>query len=145
MVEQLKFVDSHNIAGCLVEPPVAHQEFKSMMVGLNNYRISHALRANLVIHRDLITELSKIDSINKQGVDGVDSIESMVKGTQIIISQQVIQEVLEFGDASTFPIMCYEGTYLLTMKKLLPPYWRFLTFSFVICISRMKGGGGGLC
>ncbi|CAI9285741.1 unnamed protein product [Lactuca saligna] len=101
MAEQLKFVDSHNVAGYLMDPPPAHQEFKSMMR----------------------------------------------------IYEQVIREVLEFGDASAFPIeysadqvkevlemMCYEGTYPPTIKKLLPPYWRFLTHSFVICISRRKGG-----
>nr|KAJ0228344.1 hypothetical protein LSAT_V11C100030670 [Lactuca sativa] len=79
----------------------------------------------------------------------------MVKGTQVIIFEQIIQEVLKFGDASTLPIeysvdrvkevlekMCYEGNYPPTIKKLLPPYWRFLAHSFVIFISRRKGGSG---
>ena len=55
--------------------------------------------------------------------------------------------VLEFGDAFAFLIdyfadqvkevmekMYYNGTYPPTIKKLLPPYWRFLAYSFVICI-----------
>ena len=36
--------------------------------------------------------------------DGVGALESMVKGTQVIISKQVIREVHEFGDAFAFPI-----------------------------------------
>ena len=56
MAEQLKFLDSHNIAGYLMDPLTAHQEFKSMMVGLYNCRISQALRANPIIHKDLITD-----------------------------------------------------------------------------------------
>ncbi|CAI9264259.1 unnamed protein product [Lactuca saligna] len=34
--------------------------------------------------------------------------------------------------------MGYEGVFPPTLKKLLPPYWRFLAHSFVICISGGK-------
>ncbi|CAI9262038.1 unnamed protein product [Lactuca saligna] len=77
----------------------------------------------------------------------------MLKGTQGLISEHVIREVLEFGDASAFLIeysvdqvkevlakMCYDGTYPPTIKKLLPPYGKFLVHSFVIGISGRKGG-----
>ena len=56
MAEQLKLIDSHNIVGYIMDPPAVHQQFKSMMVGFNNYRISQALRSNPVIHKDLIIE-----------------------------------------------------------------------------------------
>lgn len=153
MVDQLKFVDSHNIAGYFLDPPVAHNEFKSMIVGLNNCRIYHALRSNIVIYKDLVTEFCKNAAINKHGADGVGTIESMVKGTQVIVSEQIIREVLEFGDVYVFAIdyipnqvkgvlekMCCEGTYPPTIKKLLPLFWRFLAHCFVICISGRKGG-----
>ena len=86
MPEQLKFVDSYNIAGYLMDPAAAYQEFKSMMAGLNNCRISQAFRANLVIHIDLIIEFWKNASINKLGADGAGTVESMLIGTQVIVS-----------------------------------------------------------
>lgn len=99
-------------------------------MGLNNCRISHALRSNSVIYKDLITEFWKNALINKLGEDEVDVVKSMVKGTQIIVYEQVIREVLEFGDAPTFPVefsahqvrealekMCYEGTYPLPSRS----------------------------
>nr|KAJ0209035.1 hypothetical protein LSAT_V11C400186260 [Lactuca sativa] len=98
---------------------------------------SFSLQYLRVIHRDVITEFWKNALINKLGADGAGTVELMVKGTQVTIFEQVIREVLEFGDASAFPIeysadqvkevlekMCYEGTYPPTIKKLLPPYWR---------------------
>lgn len=42
--EPMKFVDIHKIDGCLVDPPLVHKEFKSMIVGLNTCRLSHALQ-----------------------------------------------------------------------------------------------------
>ena len=103
MVDQLKFVDSHNIAGYFLDPPVAHNEFKSMIVGLNNVRISHALCVNPVIHKDLNNDFWRNASFNCAGADGAGVIESYVKGKQIIIVEQVIQEVLQFGDLAAFP------------------------------------------
>ncbi|CAI9302404.1 unnamed protein product [Lactuca saligna] len=153
MVDQLKFVESHNIAGYLLDLPAAHKEFKSMIASLNNCSISHTLRSNPVIYKGIITKFWKNSSISKQGADGAGAVESLVKGTPVIISEQVIQEVLEFGDAPIFPVeysadqvkgflekMCYEGTYPPTFKKLLSPFWRLLAHYFVICISGRKGG-----
>ncbi|XP_023731397.1 uncharacterized mitochondrial protein AtMg00810-like [Lactuca sativa] len=36
--------------------------------------------------------------------------------------------------------MGYEGTFPPTIKKLFPPYWRFLAHVFVSCISRRRTG-----
>ena len=36
--------------------------------------------------------------------------------------------------------MGYEGTFPPTVKKLLPPYWRFLAHVFVSCISGRRSG-----
>ncbi|CAI9274834.1 unnamed protein product [Lactuca saligna] len=90
-----------------MDPPAAHQEFKSMMVGLNNCRICHALRANPVIHKDLITEFWINASINKQGADGAGVVESMVKGTQVIVSDQRSSDTLDMKalGPNTFGLM----------------------------------------
>lgn len=124
-----------------------------MITGLNSCRISQALRASPVIHIDMITDFWKNAAINKQGADGAGTVESTVNGVKVIISEQTIREVLEFGDAPEFPTefsadrvkealekMCYEGSYPPTIKKLLPPFWRFLAHTFVSCISGRKGG-----
>ena len=62
---ELKFVESHNIAGYLMDPPTAHKEFQSMIVGLNSCRISHALRVNPAICKDLVTDFWRNASVNK--------------------------------------------------------------------------------
>lgn len=149
----LKFSDHHNIAACLSDPPQSHQEFKSMVYGLNNCRLTHAIRTNPVIYKSLVGEFWDKASINKEGADGEGIVESVVKGRKVIVSEQTIREVLQFGDQPGFPTeipvdqikevlerMRYEGTFPPTIKKLLPPYWRFLAHSFVICISGRKGG-----
>lgn len=90
-MEQLKFVDSCSIVGYLLDPPAAQNEFNSMIMGLNNCMISHDLRSNPVIYKDLINKFWKNSSINKQGADGVGVVELMVKGTQVIIFEQVMR------------------------------------------------------
>ena len=47
------FEKDHNVVCFLSDPPVDHEkEFKSMIVGLNTCRISHALRESPVILAD---------------------------------------------------------------------------------------------
>ena len=117
-----------------MDPPASHQEFQSLIAGLNQCRISHALRATPMIHKNLITDFWLNALVVKQ-TDGVEAIESTVQGTSVVISEETIHEVLDFGDSPDFPIeyyvdrvrevlekMGYEGVYPSTMKKLLPPY-----------------------
>lgn len=78
-------------------------------------------------------------------------MESVIQGRKIVVSEQTIRDVLQIEDQLGFPTkipvekteevlerMGYEGVFPPTMKKLLPPYWRFLAHSFVICISGRK-------
>ncbi|CAI9263666.1 unnamed protein product [Lactuca saligna] len=124
-----------------------------MIMGLNNCRISHVLRSNPFVFKDLIVDFWKNASVNNKGEGGVGNIESVIKGINIVISEQIIRDVLEFGDALKLPTkypsskvkevlekMCYEGTYPPTIKKQRPPYWRFLAHYFIICISGRKSG-----
>lgn len=128
-----------------------------MVHGLNNCKITHALRVNPVIYKDLVRVLWDKDSINEIGADGAGTLQSTVKGKKIIESEQIIREVLIFGDQPGFPSkisatlirevlerMFYEGTFPPTFKKLLLPYWRFLAHTFVICNSSSKRGADGI-
>ncbi|MFS7997555.1 hypothetical protein Hanom_Chr12g01143131 [Helianthus anomalus] len=45
-----------NIAFFLGEPPKGHEDFKSMIVGLNTCWLAHALRENLIIREYWIKE-----------------------------------------------------------------------------------------
>ncbi|KAL4583180.1 hypothetical protein LXL04_007746 [Taraxacum kok-saghyz] len=134
MVE-LKFYDTHNIAGYLLDPPAAHREFQSMIDGLNQCRISNALRMNPAICKNLINDFWKNASVNKQGANEAEAIESTVRGTALVITKQTIREVLEFSAQPSYQIeyladqvlavlkrMGYEGKYPSTLNKLLPPY-----------------------
>ncbi|KAL4590858.1 hypothetical protein LXL04_003803 [Taraxacum kok-saghyz] len=96
MADELKFVESHNITGYLMDPPAAHKEFQSMIAGLNSCRISYALRANPVIRKDLVIDFWRNASVNKQGADGAEAIESKVQGSQVVVTEQTIREVLEW-------------------------------------------------
>ena len=64
------------------------------------------------------------------------------------MTEKIIREVLRINDIPRFPTeistdqteeivekMGYEGVFHSTIKKLFPPYWRFLAHSFIICIS----------
>ncbi|MFS7963931.1 hypothetical protein Hanom_Chr08g00744151 [Helianthus anomalus] len=50
------FEKSMNISCFLREPPKGHEEFKSMIVGLNTCRLAHALRENPIIREDWIRD-----------------------------------------------------------------------------------------
>lgn len=149
----LKFVDTHNIAGHLYDPPAAHREFKSMIVGLNTCRISHALRENPVICKQMVTEFWNNASINQRRPDGIVSIDSRIQMKPIVITEAIVREALLFGDQPDYPTeypteavsevitrMGYEGSYPPAVKKLFHPYWRFLIHTFFTCVSGRKGG-----
>ncbi|CAI9295547.1 unnamed protein product [Lactuca saligna] len=115
--------------------------------------ITHALRVNPFIYKDLVREFWNKDSINEVGADDAGTVESTVKEKMIIVSEKTIREVLRFGDQPGFLIeiyvdqikevlerMYYERTFPPTLKKLLPPYWCFLAHTFEICILGRKMG-----
>ena len=153
MAGALKFADNHNIVGHLPEPPPIHNDFTSLIVGLNACSITHAVNANPLITRELIIGFWENAQFNKDGANGAGTLESNVRGTHVVISEQSIRRVLRFGDQPTFPtdfsiekvrealhLMSYEGQYPPTIKKLLPPFWRLLAHIFMHCVSGRKGG-----
>lgn len=148
----MKFVDNQNIATCLSDPPASRQEFKSMVHCLNTCRISHAIRSNPVIYKSLVSGFWEKVVFNQKGANGAGSINSILKGKKVVVIEQIIREVLRFGDqpSSLTEIQTdlilevlekigYEGTFPPTMKKLFPPYWSFLSQTFVICVSGRIG------
>ncbi|KAM0069629.1 hypothetical protein Hdeb2414_s0001g00003821 [Helianthus debilis subsp. tardiflorus] len=139
-----------NVASYLSDPPKGFEMYKSMVVGLNTCRLAHSLRENPVIREDWIKDLWD-NAMAKKG-DAV--IKSKVQGTKVLVNEQDIREVLLFGDKADDPVeypkekvmevlvkMSYEGAVPPpTFKKLLHPYWRFLTHIYLVRISGNKSG-----
>ena len=64
------------------------------------------------------------------------TVDSVIQGTKVMISEEVIREVLQFGDSLDAELelyvptvrralftMGYEGKYPPTSKKIMPPFW----------------------
>lgn len=148
----LKFAGSHNLKIVLDEPPVAHGEVKSVIHELRECCLSTALTVNPVVYQDIIREFWKTTKL-KKGNNSVVVVEADVKGCKFVIIEQSIRDALLIDDQSTFPTeivvdvaqeildkMGYEGKFPPTIKKLLPPYWRFLAHIYVTCISGRRTG-----
>ena len=130
----LKFVDMHNLAIVLDDPPAAHSQFKSMIYRLRECCLSCAITVNPIIYQNIIWEFWQTACMTK--VKGEITIEAIVKGCKIKITDQYIRDTLLVNEESNFPNeigiddvqgvlqrMGYEGVYPPTMKKVLPPYW----------------------
>ena len=146
---ELKFVDLHNQAMSLTDPPSSQRVFQSMIDGLKQCCLFYAFETNPDKCSICIADFWKNATHNKEG----EAIESTVRGTPMTVTEQTIREVLRFRDQPSFPTeypadkvvpiltrMGYEGSYPSTKKKYLPPFWRFLFHSFNCCLSGKKGG-----
>ena len=146
---ELRFVDIHNTVCHFTDPPKAYSFFKSLVVGLNNCKVTYALQTNPTIHKKLILDFWHNASLAKKS----DRIKSSVLGTSVYISEKTVRKVLKFKDSPDFPIefpavqirdvlerMSYEGSFPPTIKKLLHPYWRLLFHVFFSCLTGRKGG-----
>ncbi|KAL7617903.1 hypothetical protein Lser_V15G04026 [Lactuca serriola] len=147
----LKTTEMHKLAIVLDDPLVAHREFMSMMYRLRECCLDHAITVNPVIYENLIQEFwrsAKVIEMNKEL-----TIEAVVQNCKIRISEQYIRDTLLILDEPDYPIeaeakeipqildrMGYEGSYPPTVKKLLPPYWRFLAHVFISCMSGKRSG-----
>ncbi|KAJ0874103.1 hypothetical protein HanPSC8_Chr11g0460171 [Helianthus annuus] len=148
---QLEVNEFHNQAGFLSNSPADQTElFGSLIRGLNNCPLTHALRTNPVICSKCINAFWNTAKVNRQGAG---SIEATIQKRKIIVSEAVIREVLRFGDQPHHPTvydhdrvqaalrrMSYEGGYPTVLKKLFPPYWRLLIHFFLQCVAENKGG-----
>ncbi|KAL7596831.1 hypothetical protein Lser_V15G29616 [Lactuca serriola] len=147
----LKFADMYNLVIVLDDPPVAHSEFNSMIYRLRECCLSCAITVNPIICQNIVREFWQTTKMSE--VKGEMSIEAVVKGCRIKITEQYIRDTLLINDESNFPTeigtddiqrvlgqMGYEGIFPRTVKKILPPYWRFLAHVFVSYISGRISG-----
>ena len=149
---ELQFVVKHNQAVALSNAPADKQIYQSMINGLKRSHLSYALQENPDMCKVCVTDFWENAVHDKLRKDG-EAIQSKVRGTPVIVTEQTIREVLKFEDQPSFPTeyptkkivpvlkrMGYEGTYPSTKKKFLPPFWRFLFHLYNNCLSGKKGG-----
>ena len=142
-----EFVSEHNMKAFLEDPPVGHELFKSLIVGLNNSPIVYAISCDPVVCRECITDFWKTATLNKIS----NRIEATVRKQRVIITEKMIRDALHFGDQPSFPVsfskdalmphllrMGYEGDKRKLMRKLFHPYWRMLIHVIVACLSGRK-------
>ena len=144
-----KFIADHNMKAYLEDPPVGHEQFKSLIVGLNNSPIMYAISYDPVVCRECIKDFWNTATLNKR----TDQIEAVVRKQKITISENMVREALHFGDRPDFSTtfakdvlmphlkrMGYEGDKKKLLRKLFHPYWRMLIHVIVACLSGRKGG-----
>ncbi|KAM0017116.1 hypothetical protein Hdeb2414_s0028g00704361 [Helianthus debilis subsp. tardiflorus] len=148
----LKFIASHNQVAYLAPPPVKHKQlYTSLIKGLNTCRIVHALRDNPVVYESLIRDFWKTAKVEIS--EGKGAIAAEIDGTKIVVTEQIIREVLQFNDQETDPIelaagtiedilprLSYEGRFPPLIKKFVHPYWRLLLHMFLLCMTENRGG-----
>ncbi|KAM0063565.1 hypothetical protein Hdeb2414_s0003g00092381 [Helianthus debilis subsp. tardiflorus] len=90
---------SHNQAGYLLDPPAEHHdEFITMIAGLNTCHITHALKANPIICNDMVKDFWLSAKVNRSRARGAGSVDAKIQGKDIIITEAVVREVLKFED-----------------------------------------------
>ncbi|KAJ0870330.1 hypothetical protein HanRHA438_Chr11g0499151 [Helianthus annuus] len=150
----LKFIPTHNQAGYLAPPLEKHKKmYTSLMKGLNNCRIVHALRENPVIYESLIQDFWKNARFDALEADGKGAVVTEIQKKVVIVIEQMIREVLQFNDQETdsvelpagtveaiLPRLSYEGKYPPLIKKFVHRYWRLLVHMFILCMTENRGG-----
>ncbi|MFS7937182.1 hypothetical protein Hanom_Chr05g00424641 [Helianthus anomalus] len=125
----------HNQVGYLSDPPTEHFDmFNSMIVSLNNSRITHALKTNHVICHDTLQDFWLSAKVKRTWRDAARSIKAKMLKKEVIITKAIIRKVLQFEDQPEHPTtfepgnaitalrrMIYEEDYPMMLKKLFPP------------------------
>ncbi|KAL8199677.1 hypothetical protein R6Q57_013245 [Mikania cordata] len=148
----LRFVSDHNMTAFLGDPPEKHSEFRSMVDGLILSPVNYAIMEHPSIVTDFIRGFWSTIEEHTDSL-GTLSIVGKVQGQPIVITEQILQECLQFGDKADNPVeldqelvnrtvyqIGHEGAYPPTEKKLLHPYWRYLAHVVTQCLSGRKGG-----
>ena len=92
-------VDTHNQGGFLFDAPADHEEFQSMIVDLRACPLAYALSTSSIIYKELIVAFWTNACFVKDDMIVV----STVQGTNVVISEAIIREVLQINDKSSYP------------------------------------------
>ncbi|CAI9298701.1 unnamed protein product [Lactuca saligna] len=143
----LEFAKVHNSAIFVEDPPVAHNDLKFIVDSLKKCCLVHALTTYPAIYQSLIKDIWRSVVVKKDNKDEK-YIEATIKGKKVQVSESIIRESLQIDDISEYSMeinvhqtqdvidhMGYEETFPPTIKKLLPPCWKYLAHVFVSCIS----------
>lgn len=93
----------HNLAIVLADLPVAHGEFRSMIHGLKECCLASAITMNTVVYQNIIREFWQTAKM-KRDDDGAVTVDAIVKGCKVVITEQFIRETLLINDLPSFPI-----------------------------------------
>ena len=156
MAEDLDYIDCHNQAINLDDPPVAQKMFKSLYVGLRKCKLFHALSSSPTVFKDTICEFWNAAAFGMDNDSGELAITSVVRGVSIRITEKVIRDVLRIEDSAEDPSvfkkeklgptvkrMGYEkdpNSVPPLHKKLVHPYWRCLIHMFAQSMCGNRGG-----
>ena len=148
----LRFVPGHNMPAYVGDSPEKHSMFKSLGQGLILSPVNYAIME----HPEIISEFIQSfwnSIVECTDANGTVCLIGKVQGQPIIITEQILRECLQFGDKATDPVeldhelaqrtvyqMGHEGVYPPTEKKLLHPYWRYLSQIVTQCLLGRKGG-----
>ncbi|CAI9294026.1 unnamed protein product [Lactuca saligna] len=147
-----EFAKAHNSAIFLEDPPAAHNDLKFIVDGLKKSCLVHALTTSPAIYQSLIKEFWRNGVVKKNG-QGDKFVEATIEDKKIQVTESIIRESLQIADRPEYAMesdihqtqdvlehMGYEGTFPPTIKKLLPPCWKYLAHVFVSCISGRRSG-----
>ena len=96
---ELKISDNHNVVVFLMDPPVVHRYFKSMIPGLNKCCLAYAFTSSPIIYQVLVKQFWNTIVVCKEDDDAI-SVEAADNGRKITVTEQVIDEVLQINDRS---------------------------------------------
>ncbi|HEY5235956.1 MAG TPA: hypothetical protein VIJ14_07250 [Rhabdochlamydiaceae bacterium] len=153
MADDLKNEPRHNTVAFLDANLVEAQTYIDMIQFLRRSRIYFAITADPPIYSNLIEDFWSSAQFHCE--TDPPCIRATVEGTVVEITEQIVRDVLRFGDVgeerTEFPMFLIRGCFLrmgyngdinaAMMKKThLPSTWRFLMHIIIVCLSNRKAG-----
>ncbi|KAD7116835.1 hypothetical protein E3N88_04103 [Mikania micrantha] len=121
-MDDLRFVPDHNMTAFLGDPPEKHSEFKSMVAGLILSPVNYAIMEHPSIVTDFIRGFwSTVEE--RTDANGTISIVGKVQGQPIVITEQILQECLQFGDKATDPVELDQELVNMTVYQMGHEGW----------------------
>src|ERR1043165_4333268 len=127
--------------------------FQGVIDFLKRSRIHYAISKQHAAFKDILLEFYRNAKVDPKADPIV--ITSSVQGKEVIITEQILREVLQFGDSEADPIVfdaiLIRGGFLrmkylgrvdkqtMLKKGLLPPEFKYLTHVVLKCLGPRKG------